>query len=66
MPWTVLMSAGLMGAARARMRTVDAGIVGEMECLWMLQQGGQLLATGQCGWDAGTGSTDRRASFGSP
>lgn len=52
-----------MGAARARMRTVDDGIVGEMECLWMLQLG-QLLATQPR--PAVMGCTDRRASFGSP
>lgn len=59
----VLMSAGLMGAARARMRTVDEGMDGETECLWMLHLG-QLLAMYGCGWEPG--ATHRRASFGSP
>lgn len=32
-PWTVLMSAGLMGAARARSRTALEESEGEMECV---------------------------------
>ena len=37
MPWMVLISAGLMGAARARRRTADEGMEGEIECLWTLR-----------------------------
>ena len=39
MPWTVLMSAGLMGAASERRRTEEEGMLGEMEWVWRLQRG---------------------------
>lgn len=38
-PWTVLISAGLIGAARVRTRTEDEGMLGEMECEWRLAVG---------------------------
>lgn len=37
-PWTVLISAGLMGAASDRSRTEEDGMEGEMECEWSLLQ----------------------------
>ena len=54
-----------MGAARARMKTVDEGIVGETECLWMLRLG-QLLVNHQCGrrWEYGPESVLRLAVVG--
>lgn len=68
MPWTVLMSAGLMGAARVRRRTEEEGTEGEMECLWMLWRC-QCWLIGSAkggGKVVGCWVAYRRASFGSP
>lgn len=35
-PWTVLISAGLIGAARDLRSTEFVGSVGEIECVWSL------------------------------
>jgi hypothetical protein len=35
-PWMVLISAGLMGAASDRTRTEEEGMEGEMEWVWTL------------------------------
>jgi hypothetical protein len=49
-PWTVLMSAGLIGAASVRTRTEEEGMLGEIECEWRLIGHGQQRSSRQKLW----------------
>lgn len=60
------MSAGLIGAARARTRTDEDGMLGEMECVWRLcgswlsVDGGERASRASLGW-VGRTAVPRRA-----